>query len=92
MSNIKVMKRVLVLEDFRRDKIKASIAKAGVTDEQAETITVKIEEWVPTVAVDGVVNSSNIRMKVLELLRPINPDAAANFGLYQKFSGSASEE
>ena len=60
------------------------MVRSGATPEEAEKVTVQIEGWLPGVAVNGVVNTTDIRTKVLELLRVVNPTAASNFEAYQK--------
>lgn len=84
MQNIKVQKKDGRLEDFDRSKVLAGITKSGATPEQAESITGQVEAWAQTAAVNGVIGSSQIRIKVLEVLQSVNPEAAANFRTYQK--------
>jgi len=43
--------------------------------------------WLPTAAVNGVVSSMAIMSKVLEVLRLLNPTAAASFEAYRKPAG-----
>lgn len=81
---IKVQKKDGQLEDFSRSKVVESVIKSGATSEQAENITQKVEGWAQAAAVNGVVKSSDIRSKVLELLRPVNPEAAGKFEAYKK--------
>lgn len=84
MPEIKVQKRNGRLEDFDRKKVSDGVVKSGASSEEAETITTQVETWVQGVAVDGVVKSSDLRAKVLELLRSVNPEAAASFEVYKK--------
>lgn len=81
---VKVQKKDGRLEDFNRDKVSGGIVKSGASPEEAENIAVQIETWAQGAAVNGVVKSSDIRVKVLELLRPINSAAAATFEAYKK--------
>lgn len=81
---IKVQKRDEQLEDFDRNKITNGVIRSGATPEQAEDIADQAESWVQAAAVDGVIKSSDIRPKVLDLLRAANPEAAANFEAYKK--------
>lgn len=81
---LKVEKRDGRMEDFDRDKIASGIVKSGATSEQVESITAQVEKWAQGVAVDGVVKTSYIRAKVLELLRTASPEAANNFAAYKK--------
>lgn len=81
---IKVEKKDGSLEDFDRNKVSGGLTVAGVASEDAEAITGQVEVWIQGAAVEGVVKSSEIRIKVLELLKPINPEIAAKFESYQK--------
>lgn len=80
----KVIKKDGNLEDFDRSKIVSGAMKAGVTAIQAESLASEIEAWLPTVAVDNAVNSSNIRTKCLEILNTISVEATNRFGSYTK--------
>ena len=86
MPGIKVEKKDGQQEDFDRSKVSSGAIKAGASIEQAESIIGQVETWVKTTAVNGVVKSSDIRTKVLELLQSANPEAAAKYGAYRKES------
>jgi 2-phosphoglycerate kinase len=86
MDGLKVRKRNGHLQDFDHQKIANSIAKAGGLPEQAEDIAVQVENWAQGTAVDRMVPSSEIRNKVLELLRISNPEAAKSYEQYRKLS------
>lgn len=81
---MKVQKKDGRMEDFDRTKIINGIIKSGGTPEEAENITKQIEVWMPTVAVNGVVKTSDIRMKLLEMLKIANPVVGAAFETYKK--------
>lgn len=83
---IKVQKKDGQLEDFDRNKIIQGIIKSGATPEQAETVTSQIEVWVQSAAVEGVIVSGELRNKVFEFLRAVNPEAAASFEAYRKLA------
>jgi len=72
------------LEDFDRNKVSSGAVKSGASSAEAESIAAQVETWAQSAAVDGVVKSSDIRAKVLELLRAVNPEAADNFAAYKK--------
>lgn len=72
------------MEPFDRNKVLGGVIKSGATPEQAESIATQIEAWAQTAAIGGVIRSSEVRIKVLELLRLVNLEAAANFETYQK--------
>ena len=80
----KVQKKDGTLEDFDRSKVVNGVIKAGGTPEDAEKVAAEIEVWLPTAAVDNVVQSSALRVKGLEILQTVNPIAAATFEAYKK--------
>jgi len=81
---VKVQKKDGRLEDFDRNKVVNGVIKSGATPEQAEEVAKQIEAWLPTVVTGEIVGSMAIRLKVLEILRGLNPAAAASFESYQK--------
>lgn len=81
---VKVQKKSGELEDFDRAKVLNGVMKSGATPEEAENVTAQTEAWVQTAAVNGVVQTTEVRAKVLEILRSVNPTAAASFEAYQK--------
>lgn len=81
---VKVRKRGGQIEDFDRNKTSNGMTKAGATPDQAEKITGQVEGWAQKSAVDGVIDSSQIKTKVLQLLQSVNPEAAKGFSSYQK--------
>ena len=72
------------LENFQRSKLIDGVIKAGATPEEAETVATRIEEWLPTIAMDQVVKGVDLRNKVLEILRQLNQGVAASFESYHK--------
>jgi len=80
----KVEKKDGALEDFDNGKIVSGIVKAGGTESDAHKVLEQIEAWLPTVAKDGVVQSADIRVKGLEILREVNPEVAASFESFKK--------
>ncbi|MCL5090433.1 MAG: hypothetical protein M1514_00300, partial [Patescibacteria group bacterium] len=72
------------LEDFDRSKILNGVVKAGGSPEEAEKVASEIEAWLPTAAIDGIVNSMMIREKGLALLQAVNPGVATTFAEYKK--------
>lgn len=84
MADLMVEKKNGQIEPFDRAKILGGLVKSGATPEQAETITSQVENWAPTVAVNSTVKTADIRYKVLEFLRGVNPGVAAAFEAYRK--------
>jgi transcriptional regulator NrdR family protein len=80
----KVQKKDGHLEDFDRSKIIDGLVRAGTTVKEAEKVATDIDAWLPTIAVDNIVNSLDIRVKGLDLLKIVNPKIAARFEDYQK--------
>ena len=81
---IKIEKRDGSLEDFDRNKVSGGLVGAGVASEDAERIAEEVQSWIQELAVNGVIKASDIKLKVLELLRPINPEIATRFENYHK--------
>lgn len=81
---IKVQKNDGLLEDFDRKKVSSGILKSGASAAEAESIAVQVQNWAQSAAVDGMVKTSDIRTKVLELLRLANSRAADSFAAYKK--------
>jgi len=89
---LQVRKKDGRLEPFDRDKVKNGMLKSGASDAEAETVTGQVETWAQGVAQDGIVDTLEIRAKVLEILRGVNPGAAAAFEAYQKPSMAQGED
>lgn len=83
----KVRKKDGSLQDFDRTKIVNAVIKARGTPQDAEQVVSELEAWLPAVAVEGVVETRDIRIKGIEILKTINPTAAATFETYQKPAG-----
>ena len=84
MPELQVRKKDGSVEPFLRDKIYNGVVKSGGTPDQADKVVADIEAWAPSVAAEGIINSSDIRIKVLELLKMENPAAAEQFETYKK--------
>ena len=80
----KVQKKDGQLEDFDHTKIVNGVVKAGGTPEEGERVALEIETWLSTVEVGGVVQSTDLRTKGLEVLGVVNPVVAATYEAYQK--------
>jgi len=84
MAELKVEKKGGRVENFQRAKVEGGILKSGASQEQAEDIASKVEAWARENAANEVIKTSNIRIRVLELLREVNPKAAGAFEAYRK--------
>jgi transcriptional regulator NrdR family protein len=80
----KVQKKDGSLEDFDKQKIIGGVVKAGASVEDAQKVADAIEAWLPVAAKENVVNSMDIRVKGLEVLKSVNPDVAAQFETFKK--------
>ncbi|MBU0976377.1 MAG: ATP cone domain-containing protein [Patescibacteria group bacterium] len=84
MNDLKVEKKDGQQEDFDRSKLIKSMISAGADDAQANEIASKIESWAIDSAEEGLIKVADIRVKVLELLIPVAPDAAKAYEEYKK--------
>jgi len=82
--NLQVQKKDGRLEPFDRNRIKNGLIKSGASEAEAESITSQVENWAPTMAMNNTVKTADIRTKVLELLKAVNPTAGAAFEAYRK--------
>lgn len=82
--SLKVRKRDGALEDWSFDKALTSISKTGLPIDQAENITVLLEAWLRNHAHNGIVNSVDIRDKIIELLTSQDPVARESYRDYKK--------
>jgi len=83
MEEIKIKKRDGKTETWMYDKVLASIGKTNVSLETAEDIAKKVEDWVKTKAVKGVIISTDVRDKITELLKEVDPVAGDNYQAYK---------
>lgn len=84
---MKVLKKDGAMEDFDRSKIVAGLLKAGANPTEAESVTSQVEIWANGMNLDTV-SSSDIGKKLVEILKAVNPTAAAAFEGYTKPAGA----
>lgn len=84
MAELKVRKRDGRIEPFDRNKMATGIQRSGASPEEAEKVASQVEAWAQSATVDGVISSTELRTKVLELLRMVNPTTATNFEQFKK--------
>lgn len=82
--NLNIRKRGGELEPWSADKVINSVTVAGLTVREGEAVGILVEEWAKGVSVNNEVSSIQVRDKVLELLKVINPVAADTFEAYKK--------
>jgi hypothetical protein len=78
------MKRDGSLQEFNKGKIIDVVVHAGAAYQDAVILADNVERWVPSVAIDGVVDHNQIRTKVLEFLTALDPKVAQNYESYRK--------
>jgi transcriptional regulator NrdR family protein len=84
MSEIKVKKRDGNVEEWSYDKILNSIGKSMIPLKKAETVASSVEKWVKETGGKNVVSSTEIRDKIIEILKEVDPVAADNYQVYKK--------
>ncbi len=80
----KVLKRDGSLQDFDWKKITKGVTEAGGTTEEAEQVAREVETWLTQAAVDGVIKSYDLHVKVTEILKMVNVTAGKLFEEYKK--------
>lgn len=84
IMDLNVEKKDGRIEIFQSAKLRGGMIYAGASAQEAENISSEVEKWSLENAKDGMIKTSKIRVKVLELLRKVNPDAADAFEAYKK--------
>ena len=84
MAELRVLKTTGKIEDFQCTKIINGILKAGGTSDQAEEISHKITDWIVQQRSPKPTKTTEIREKVLQLLKEVNPQAGETFVNYRK--------
>ena len=80
---VKVEKKDGNAEDFEKKKLLLSLIRAGAPPDQAERILLNIEAWLNSQEQE-IIKSSEIRMRVANILKRINPEAARSYKMYRK--------
>jgi len=81
----KVLKKDGQVENFDWGKIRGVLEKAGAGNQEVERVCIEVEEWLNTVADEnGTIRSYDLHVKVLEVLKKINPTAGAAFEAFRK--------
>jgi len=85
MTELKVKKKNGKIEDFKVEKIVASLKKAGMkSNENIEKIKNSVISFVKERAKQGAVETTKIRGKVLEQMRQMNSEVASKFENFSK--------
>jgi transcriptional regulator NrdR family protein len=80
---ITVIKKDGHSEQFSRDKLTTAITKVGVSTDVAAAISLLVETWL-TGSLKEEVSSMDIRYKVIDLLKMVNPIQAAVYESHKK--------
>lgn len=80
---VQVVKRDGSLEDFDKSKIERVTKAAGLSEEQAKDLALKIEKWVRSTGRKKI-TSLQIRDEVVPQLKQLNEFAYNAFVWYQK--------
>lgn len=80
----KVIKKDGTEQDFDRGKILNGVIKSGGTPETAEAVAMAVETWLPEKAIEEKVSYLDLKAKVVETLRSLDPKAADAFEAYTK--------
>lgn len=80
----KVLKKDGRVEDFDWAKLSTGIMNAGASKEDADKVATEVEEWLNTVAEDGTIKSYDLHVKVVSVLKEINPVAGVAFESFRK--------
>ncbi len=84
MKKVKINKRDGSYEEWNYDKVLAAIGKSMVPIKTAEAVATSVEKWVEKNSGKGEIDSIEIRDKVIEVLKEVDPVAAENFMVYKK--------
>ena len=79
----KVQKQDGSVTDFDSKKMLLSLVRAGVAPDQAERILDNIRSWFYSLDMEFV-KSSDIRQRIVDLLKKINPQAARGYKMFRK--------
>jgi transcriptional regulator NrdR family protein len=80
----KVLKKDGTIQDFDWKKVILGIVNSGASQEEADKVASQVELWLSTVAEDGMIKSYDLHMKVIDVLRGVNQEAAKRFEQYKK--------
>lgn len=84
MEQIKIKKRDGRLEDYIYDKLLASITKAGVVIEDAESLAKEVESWLSEESKKGYVESVEVRNVVFNKMNSEFPAEADSYQAFKK--------
>lgn len=80
----KIVKKDGSIEDFDGNKIVDAVVKAGGDEELAELVAADVEAWVATAADSEELPTSELRSKIISVLKSKNEKVAETFESYRK--------
>lgn len=80
----RVKKRDGSVQDFDGGKLGLIMGNTGLSDTDIQNVLDSIDSWLPTIAMDNIVDSMDIRAKLIEEVQKINTDAANKIRDYIK--------
>jgi transcriptional regulator NrdR family protein len=84
MQDLQVVKKDGNMEAWSQDKLIASLGKTGIPNDKATEIGTRVQEWAVANALDGKINSNQVRDKVIEELMTEFPAQADSYKAYKK--------
>ena len=80
---IQITKRDGSVEEWSFDKLLSSVTKAGLPMDKGELLAKQIEEWLKNQSLK-IVSSTDIRDKVIEIMKVMEPMTASVYEAYRK--------
>jgi transcriptional regulator NrdR family protein len=80
----KVRKRDGEVETWSYDKVVNSLIQAGLSLDQADNVIILLEAWARNTNKQGIVNSTEIRDRLIEILAGVDEIAADSYKAYKK--------
>lgn len=84
MALLQVQKREGGIEDWSSDKLITSMTKAGLQLEEANHVAALVEAWALKAAQNNIIAWNQLRDKVFEFLRVVDPVVASAYESYKK--------
>jgi transcriptional regulator NrdR family protein len=83
-EKLQVKKRDGTIESWNYDKILNSVMKAGLPLEKSQSLVTEIENWAKSSSKDKIISSIDIRDKIIEVMKRIEPMTASVYEAYRK--------
>ena len=83
-QSIRVRKKDGSVEDWNYEKAVSSMVNAGIPLNIAENVLIFLEAWARVHNENGIVNTSDIHLRVVELLKNIDESASSRYDSFKK--------